>query len=88
MCPENHEKRGTQRGTLTPVLGPEKGRENKAVPTQIDELTDRVNRKFCETLFDDETVAEQNLASGTYKQDWRMYRLAVCSDCIRAGGAK
>jgi len=58
------------------------------MPTQIDELTDRVNRKFCETLFDDGAIPEQNLASGRYKQGWRRYRLAACSDCIRVGGAK
>jgi hypothetical protein len=53
-----------QRGTLTPVLGPQKRRENKAVPTEKDELTDRVNGKFCETLFDDEPISEQNLVLG------------------------
>jgi hypothetical protein len=88
MCPENHVERGTQRGTLTPVLGPQKRRENKVVPTQIDELIDKVNRKFCETLFDDEAISEQNLAPDTYKQGWRTYRLAVCGDCIKAGGAQ
>jgi len=87
MSPENHVERGTQRGTLTPVLGPQKRRENKAVPTQIDEPIDRANRKFCETLFD-EAISEQYLASGAYKQSWRTYRLALCSDCIKAGGAK
>jgi hypothetical protein len=84
MCPENHVKRGTKRGTL----GPQKRSEYKAVPTQLDELTYRVTRKFYETLLDDEGISEQNLASGRYKQGWQTYRLAVCSDCIRAGGAK
>jgi hypothetical protein len=84
MCPENHIKRGTKRGTLSLVLGPQKRREDKAVPTQIDELTDKVNRKFCETLFDDQAIS----ASRAYKQNWRRYRLVVCGDCIKAGGAK
>ena len=48
------------------------------MPTQIDELTDRVIRNFeleCvgETLFDDEAISEQNLASAAY---------------MKAGGAK
>jgi hypothetical protein len=54
----------------------------------MDELTYRVIRKFCETLFDDEAISEQNLASGAYKQGWRTYRFALCGDCIKAGGAK
>lgn len=58
------------------------------MPTQIDELIDRVNRKFCETLFDDEAISEQYLASGAYKQSCRTYRLAISGDCIKAGGAK
>jgi hypothetical protein len=88
MCPGNHIKRGTKRGTVTPVLGPQKRRENEAVPTQIDKLTDRVSSKFSETLLDDEAISEQKLASGGYKQGWRTYRLAVCGDGIKAGGAK
>lgn len=58
------------------------------MPTQKDELTDRVIRKFCETLFNDEAISEENLASCAYEQGRRTYRLAVCGDCIRAGGAK
>jgi hypothetical protein len=58
------------------------------VPTQIDELTYRVIRKFYETLFDDEAIAEMNLASDVYKQSCRTYRLAVCGVPIDAGGAK
>ena len=58
------------------------------MPTQIDQLIDKVNRKFCETLFDDEAISEQYLASGAYKLGWRTYRLGVSGDCIKAGGAK
>jgi hypothetical protein len=88
MCPENHVERGTPKGYTNAGLRPQKRRENKAVPTQIDKLTDRANRRFSETLFDDEAISEQNLVSGAYKQSWRTYRLAVCGDFIKAGGAK
>ena len=58
------------------------------MPTQKDELTYREIRKFCATLFDDEAISEQYLASGAYKLGWRTYRLGVSGDCIKAGGAK
>lgn len=88
MCPENHVERGTPKGYTNAGLRTTETETNRSVPTQIDELTDKVNRKFCETLFDDEAISEQDLGSGSYKQRWRTFRLAVCGDCIKAGGAK
>lgn len=78
MCPENYVERGTQRGTLRPGLRTTETKENRAMPTQIDGLTDRVIRNLeleCvgETLFDDEAISEQSLAFAAY---------------MKAGGAK
>lgn len=67
MCPENHKKRGTQRGTLTPVLGPQKRSEMKVLSRTIR----RARGKHCARLryIDDDGKKHELLRTAESKSE-------------------